>query len=130
MTRSFLIILALAAAGVGAKATPKPVSPDELAIQAGSTEFDGVSHTYKVAGDVHLDVRDLKVVCREAQIYLSPDDQRVLRIVFSGQVVAVRGRSTFRGDRVTYNVGTRKLIAEGNTRTKLLLPGARTAGNR
>jgi lipopolysaccharide export system protein LptA len=130
MTRSFLVVLALATMGLGAKAPPKPVSPDEVAIEAKSTEFDGANHTYKVAGDVRLEVRDLKVTCKEAQIYLSRDDRNVERILFTGEVVAIRGRSTFRGDKVTYHVTTRKLTAEGNTRTRLTLPGAKTAGHR
>ncbi len=99
-----------------------PVRVDELAIQAKATEYDGAGHQYKVSGDVHLEVRDLKVNCREALIHLSNDDDKVERIVFTGEVVAVRGRSTFRGDRVTYNVATRKLLAEGNTRTRVVLP--------
>lgn len=101
-----------------------PVRPDELFIQAKATEYDGRGHQYKVSGDVHMEVRDLKVRCAEALIYLSPDEARVDRIVFTGDVVAVRGRSTFRGDRVTYNVTTRKLVAEGNTRTRVVLPSA------
>ncbi|MBM3267142.1 MAG: hypothetical protein FJZ01_05775 [Candidatus Sericytochromatia bacterium] len=128
MNPAFLVVLALATAGLAAKPTPRPVSPEEVAIEAASTEFDGAGHTYKVAGDVHITVRDLEVTCKEAQIFLSKDDQRVERIVFIGEVVALRGKGTFRGDRVTYNVGTRKLIAEGNTRTRLILPGAKGAG--
>lgn len=101
-----------------------PVRPDELAIQAKATEYDGPGHKYKVSGDVHLEVRDLKVTCGEATIFLSADESKVNHIVFTGDVVAVRGRSTFRGDRVTYNVGTRKLLAEGNTRTRVVLPSS------
>lgn len=101
-----------------------PVRADELAIQAKATEYDGPGHTYKVSGDVHLEVRDLKVTCGEAVIHLSGDDDKVVRIVFTGDVVALRGRSTFRGDRVTYNVATRKLLAEGNTRTRVILPSS------
>ena len=110
-----------ARSGTAAKPTG-PVRADELAILARATEFDGPGHQYRVSGDVQLEVRDLKVNCAEATIFLSNDDDKVLRIVFTGEVVAVRGKSTFRGDRVTYNVATRKLLAEGNTRTRVILP--------
>jgi lipopolysaccharide export system protein LptA len=114
-----LLLTLLAAAAVAS-----PVRIDELAIKAANTEFDGAGHVYKVSGDVKMEVRDLKVNCKEAHIFLTPNDERVERILFTGSVVATRGRSQFHGDKVTYHVATKKLIAEGNTRTKLLLPSS------
>lgn len=116
---------------IQAKPTPRPVAKtkgvvkvDELAIRAASTEFDGVSHGYLVKGNVKIDMPDLSVTCDQAVISVSANEERVDKIVFTGGVIATRGRNMFFGDRVTYLVPTRKLVAEGNTRTKILLPGS------
>jgi lipopolysaccharide export system protein LptA len=122
-----LLVALFAPAAPAAPPQQRTVRMDEVSVRAQTTQYDGDSHVYRVIGDVHMEVRDLKVACKEALIVLSHNDERVDRLVFIGDVVAVRGRSTFRGDRVTYTVATRKLVAEGNTRTRVLLPASGSA---
>lgn len=115
--------LALPALAAPARPAPRPAL-EQLEIQGRTTEYDGASHTYRVKGDVTIETRDLVVTCKEAVIYTTPGEDRVDRIVFTGNVEARRGTGVFRGERVVYHVAQRKLQAEGMTRTRLLVPGA------
>lgn len=121
-------VLALAAYPAHAKpkpfAAPSGLSIDQMDIVAQTTEYDGHAHTYSVRGGVRITLRDMSVTCDQAVIYDTPKDDRVERIVFAGHVMARRGPGTFRGDKVTYYVAERRLLAEGGTHTRLLLPAS------
>lgn len=135
--------VALGLAGTPALAVPKPAAPaskvrapqplpsavtmDQMDITARETEYDGQQHTYAMSGNVRISLRDMVVTCQEATVYASPKEDRVDRIVFSGQVEARRGTGVFRGEKVTYFVAERRLLAEGGTRTRLLVPASGSA---
>lgn len=106
---------------------PASVSLDQMDIVARESEYDGQAHTYSMAGNVRISLRDMVVTCRAATIYATPTEDRVERIVFSGQVEARRGNSLFRGEKVTYYVAERRLLAEGGTHTRLLVPASASA---
>ncbi|MBO9539869.1 hypothetical protein J7643_04655 [bacterium] len=135
MTHNFhgrlAIALAIALSAAPALAAPaKPTSAqalDQMEVLARTTEYDGKAHTYTVKGDVEITLKDLAVSCDQATIYASPKEDRVERIVFSGKVEAKRSSGTFRGEKVTYYVAQRKLVAEGGTRTRLMLPASGSA---
>lgn len=126
------IALTLVALQASAWAAPaKPASPaqplDQMEVLARTTEYDGKAHTYTVKGDVAITLKDLSVSCDKATIYASPKEDAVERIVFSGKVEARRATGTFRGEKVTYYVAQRRLVAEGGTRTRLLIPASGSA---
>ncbi|MNX77787.1 Lipopolysaccharide export system protein LptA [compost metagenome] len=128
------IALAIALSAAPALAAPaKPTKPanaqtlDQMEVLARTTEYDGKAHTYTVKGDVAITLKDLAVSCDQATIYASPKEDQVERIVFSGKVEAKRSTGTFRGEKVTYYVAQRKLVAEGGTRTRLMLPASGSA---
>lgn len=138
------LAVALASPAASAKARPKPtprpaaavsapqplpaaVSMDQMDITARQTEYDGQQHTYAMTGDVRISLRDMVVTCRAATVYATPKEDRVERIVFSGQVEARRGNGVFRGEKVTYFVAERRLLAEGGTHTRLLVPASASA---
>ena len=104
-----------------AKKSP-PVRMDEIGITGGTTEYDGMAHTYKIAGNVKVVLREMTVTCNQAIISTSADEEHVDKILFLGDVVATRAHNTFRGDRVTYFIATKRLLAEGDTKTHVLLP--------
>ncbi|HEY9900462.1 MAG TPA: LptA/OstA family protein [Pantanalinema sp.] len=111
-----------------AKPAPAPAQAlDQMEVLARTTEYDGRAHTYTVKGDVAITLKDLAVSCDQATIYATPKEDRVERIVFSGKVEAKRSTGTFRGDKVTYYVAQRRLVAEGATRTRLMLPASGSA---
>lgn len=129
---------AVSAPKPAAKATPAPkarppqplpaaVSLDQMDITARQSEYDGQAHTYAMEGDVRIALRDMIVTCRAATVYATPKEDRVERIVFTGQVEAKRGNSLFRGEKVTYFVSDRRLLAEGGTHTRLLVPATGSA---
>lgn len=119
------LVMALGAPATDAAPKPKSITPplrmEQMDITAVSTEYDGHAHTYTVKGDVHVNLRDLAVTCAEATIFVTSKEDRVERIVFRGDVEAKRGSGTFRGNQVTYFAGQRRFLAEGRTRTRLLL---------
>lgn len=106
---------------------PPAVTMDQMDIVARETEYDGQAHTYAMSGNVRISLRDMVVTCQEATVYASPKEDRVDRIVFTGQVEAKRGTGVFRGEKVTYFVAERRLLAEGGTRTRLLVPASASA---
>lgn len=106
---------------------PAAVSLDQMDITARQSEYDGQAHTYAMTGNVRISLRDMVVTCQEATVYATPKEDRVERIVFTGQVEARRGTGVFRGDRVTYFVAERRLLAEGGTHTRLLVPASASA---
>ncbi|MBU6430679.1 MAG: hypothetical protein KGR26_16795 [Cyanobacteria bacterium REEB65] len=108
--------------------TAPPVRMDEIGIIGQSTVYDGLAHTYTVAGKVKVALKDMTVTCDRAILDTSPDEDQVIKILFSGNVVAVREHNTFRGDQVTYYVSTKRLVAEGDTRTRVLLPQSGASG--
>lgn len=123
-----LVMALVAAPALAAPAKPTPAQAlDQMEVLARTTEYDGKAHTYTVKGDVAITLKDLAVTCEQAIIYASPKEDRVDRVVFSGKVEAKRSSGTFRGDRVTYFVAQRKLLAEGGTRTRLMLPASGSA---
>ncbi len=95
---------------------------DEIGINGRTTEYDGMAHTYTIDGQVRIAMRDMTVTCNQAVITTSPDEQQVLKILFLGHVVATRAHDSFRGNEVTYFVPTRKLVAQGDTKTHIFLP--------
>ncbi|MBI6545594.1 MAG: hypothetical protein HY692_02295 [Cyanobacteria bacterium NC_groundwater_1444_Ag_S-0.65um_54_12] len=95
---------------------------EELVIEALGSEYDGLQHSYLLKGQVRVILRELLVTCNEATIFLPPSEDRVERILFVGDVLVTRGKNTFRGERVTYHVANKRLVAEGSTRTHLFLP--------
>jgi lipopolysaccharide export system protein LptA len=135
MTHHVQAILAIAATlalaqapALAAPAKPAPTQTlDQMEVLARTTEYDGKAHTYTVKGDVAITLKDLAVNCDQATIFASPKEDRVDRIVFSGKVEAKRPSGTFRGEKVTYYVAQRRLIAEGGTRTRLMLPASGSA---
>ena len=98
------------------------VPMDEIGIAGRTTEYDGMAHTYTIEGQVRIAMRDMTVTCDQAVITTSPDEQEVLKILFLGHVVATRAHDTFRGNEVTYFVPTRRLVAQGDTKTHIFLP--------
>lgn len=106
---------------------PAAVSLDQMDITARQTEYDGQEHTYAMSGNVRISLRDMVVTCQAATVYATPKEDRVDRIVFSGQVEARRGTGVFRGEKVTYFVAERRLLAEGGTHTRLLVPASASA---
>lgn len=118
---AMLLSLGAPAYAAKPKSTPPPLRMEQMDITAVSTEYDGNAHTYMVRGDVHVSLRDLSVTCAEATIYVTPKEDRVERIVFRGNVEAKRGSGTFRGNQVTYYASQRRFVAEGRTRTRLML---------
>lgn len=125
-----LILTLLASSGLNGWNTAMAAHPvsevtvDELELTAQETSFDGPLHRYRVNGKVHVTVRDLDVRCEQADIFLSGDDSRVVRLECSGEVIARRGKNLFRSARVTYWVSERRLLAQGGTRTVITLPAA------
>jgi len=110
-----------------AQPLPAAVSLDQMDITARQTEYDGQEHTYSMSGNVRISLRDMIVTCQEATVYATPKEDRVDRIVFLGQVEARRGTGVFRGEKVTYFVAERRLLAEGGTHTRLLVPASASA---
>lgn len=122
---SLLILATLTFGSPALAAGPAaPVTLDQIDLTAQETSFEGPQHLYRVQGKVHVVVRDLDVRCEQADIHLSDDDSRVLRLECSGNVVARRGKNLFRSARVTYWVPERRLLAQGGTRTVITLPAA------
>lgn len=123
------IALTVALAAAPALAAPAKPAPalEQMEVLARTTEYDGKAHTYTVKGDVAITLKDLAVTCEQATIYASAKEDRVDRVIFTGKVEAKRSTGTFRGERVTYYVAQRKLIAEGGTRTRLMLPASGSA---
>jgi lipopolysaccharide export system protein LptA len=111
-------------AAAAAPSRPDPVHLDQLDLTARETTFDGSVHRYRITGSVHAVVRDLDVRCDQADIFLSTDDDEVLKMEFSGGVVARRGKNVFKSARINYWVPERRLVAQGGTRTILTLPVA------
>lgn len=106
---------------------PSAVTLDQMDILARQSEYDGQAHTYAMTGDVRISLRDMVVTCQAATVFASPKEDRVERIVFSGKVEARRGNGLFRGERVTYFVAERRLLAEGKTHTRLMVPASGSA---
>lgn len=106
---------------------PSAVTLDQMDILARQSEYDGQLHTYAVSGNVRISLRDMVVTCQAATVFASPKEDRVERIVFSGQVEARRGNGVFKGERVTYFVAERRLLAEGKTHTRLMVPASASA---
>ncbi len=140
MRRAFALIFPLAWAVVGSapfpaasaapsKAAPAIKSPaaatsSVMTIEAKTTEYDGQKHTYTVTGDVRIDLEDMRVTCRQATIFATADDSRVERVLFVGDVVAKRGANVFTGEKVTLTLQNRRLMAEGGTTTRLMVPAS------
>lgn len=99
-----------------------PVRMDEIGITGGSTVYDGLAHTYTIVGHVKVTLQDMSVTCDKAVIHASPDESRVDTIDFQGDVVAQRDHNTFRGNDVTYFVAAKRLLALGDTVTKIRMP--------
>jgi lipopolysaccharide export system protein LptA len=119
--RSLVLVLAALAPQAGRVAWAAP-PPPQLQIEADATAYDGKDHTYQVRGHVRITLPQMVVTCEQATIYAAPTEDRVLRVVFAGGVEARRGSDTFRAARITYHVPERRLVAEGATRTRILLP--------
>ena len=113
--------LALAAPVRAPGASTSPDGP-QLQIEAATTTYDGRAHTYRVRGQVRITLPQMGVTCGEATIHAAASEDRVLRVVFEGNVEARRGTDTFRAERITYHVPERRLVAEGATRTRIRLP--------
>ena len=141
MRRAFALILPLAVAAAWnapfpeASAAPKkPAAPvaksspaaksSPMEIEAKTTEYDGQKHTYTVTGDVRITLEDLDVTCKQATIYATADESKVERVLFSGDVVAKRGANVFTGETVTFHLQTRRLLAEGGTKTRIMVPAS------
>jgi lipopolysaccharide export system protein LptA len=128
--RSWLTLICLALVGGSALAAPLThgatgsIGLDEMDIVAKQSEYDGHAHQYLIKGDVRVTLKDMVVTCDQATIFVTAKEDRVDKLIFSGRVEARRHGNTFRGDRVTYFVGDRRLLAEGATHTRLLLPTA------
>lgn len=139
MRRAFALILPLALAAAwnasfpAASAAPKKAAPPAKAataqssameIEGRTTEYDGQKHTYTVTGNVRITLEDLVVTCKQATIFASSDESRVERVLFSGDVVAKRGPNVFTGETVTFHLPTRRLLAEGGTKTRIMVPAS------
>lgn len=135
MKNAFAWILSLAAAlaltaphleasavSKAAAKTSPPAKTSPMEIEARTTEYDGQKHTYTVTGNVRIVLEDLVVTCKQAVIYASADESRVERVRFQGDVVAKRGSNVFTGETVTFYLPTRRLLAEGGTKTRILVP--------
>lgn len=109
---SFILAVWLAAAA--------PAANMEIAAQ--TTTYDGKAHTFLVKGKVRVTLPQLVVTCDEATLYAAPSEDAIVRIVFKGNVEAVRGTDTFHAERITYQVAERRLEAAGATRIRLKLP--------
>ncbi len=149
MRRAFALILPLAVAAAWnapfpeASAAPKAPAPaaktsptaqssptaksSPMEIEARTTEYDGQKHTYTVTGDVRIVLEDLVVTCKQATIYATDDESRVERVRFNGDVVAKRGPNVFTGETVTFHLPTRRLLAEGGTKTRIMVPAVTPA---
>ncbi|MEB3329106.1 MAG: hypothetical protein VKQ33_07735 [Candidatus Sericytochromatia bacterium] len=123
MSWSRALAAVVAAMGLALAAPARAAAPaPQLQIEADVTTYDGKAHTYQVRGHVRVTLPQMVVTCQQATIYAAPTEDRVLRVVFDGGVEARRGSDTFRASRITYHVAARRLVAEGTTRTRLLLP--------
>ena len=107
---------------VRARPAISPVHMNEIGITGGTTEYDGMAHTYTISGHVRVTLQDMAVTCDKAVIQASADEERVVKIDFLGDVVAVRNHDTFRGDDVTYYVASKRLLARGDTVTRIRMP--------
>ncbi|MNX36808.1 Lipopolysaccharide export system protein LptA [compost metagenome] len=155
MRRAFALILPLALAAAwnapfpAASAAPSKAAPavkaspaaksapakttstaksSPMDIEAKTTEYDGQKHTYTVTGNVRITLEDLIVTCAQATIFASEDESRVERVRFNGDVVAKRGTNVFTGETVTFDLPTRRLLAEGGTKTRIMVPASNSAG--
>lgn len=115
-----------AAKAAAAKSTPAAKS-SPMEIEARTTEYDGQKHTYTVTGDVRITLEDLIVTCKQATIFASDDESRVERVRFSGDVIAKRGPNVFTGETVTFHLPTRRLLAEGGTKSRIMVPASTPA---
>jgi len=142
MRRAFALILPLALAATwnasfpAVAAAPKKAAPaasspaaktSPMEIEARTTEYDGQKHTYTVTGNVRITLEDLVVTCNQATIFASADESRVERVRFNGDVVAKRGTNVFTGETVTFHLSTRRLLAEGGTKTRIMVPASTPA---
>lgn len=107
---------------------PAALAADEhLEIVADSTTYDGKGHLYRVSGNVKITLPEIVVTCREATVYADDKESKIVRVVFTGGVTAIKGTDTFRAEKITYLVADRRLVAEGGTRAKLKLPARQGA---
>lgn len=109
-------------------ALPAAAAEEHLEIEADATTYDGKAHLYRVSGHVRITLPEIVVTCREATVYADASESKVLKVVFTGDVTARKGTDTFRAERITYHVGDRRLVAEGETRARLKLPARQGAG--
>lgn len=126
--------LSAVSAAPASKASPaaKPATKSSAAtpqssamnIEARTTEYDGQKHTYTVTGNVKITLEDLSVTCQQATIFATPDETQVERVRFTGDVVAKRGKNLFTGETVTFHLPTRRLLAEGGTKTRIMVPAS------
>jgi|GEM_PF-2194574 len=116
-----------AAKSAPAKSTSTAKS-SPMDIEAKTTEYDGQKHTYTVTGNVRITLEDLIVTCAQATIFASEDESRVERVRFNGDVVAKRGTNVFTGETVTFDLPSRRFLAEGGTKTRIMVPASTTAG--
>jgi lipopolysaccharide export system protein LptA len=148
MKKAFALILPLALAAAwtasfpAASAAPQKAAPvakspaaaksataaksSTMEIEARTTEYDGQKHTYTVTGNVRITLEDLIVTCKQATIFASDDESKVERVLFNGDVIAKRGPNVFTGETVTFHLPTRRLLAEGGTKTRILVPATAT----
>ncbi|MNR86737.1 Lipopolysaccharide export system protein LptA [compost metagenome] len=108
--------------------TTSAAKTSPMDIEAKTTEYDGQKHTYTVTGNVRITLEDLIVTCAQATIFASEDESRVERVRFNGDVVAKRGTNVFTGETVTFDLPTRRLLAEGGTKTRIMVPASSSAG--
>jgi lipopolysaccharide export system protein LptA len=115
-----LLIFALL---VAPQALAKSASaPSKMALSAKTTTYDGRAHTYTVTGDVHITWLEFIVDCDTATLYATVKEDHITRAVFTGNVTVKKGNDSFKANRVTFYVEARKLVAEGETHTRLTLP--------
>lgn len=112
-----------------ASASAEPAKTSPMLIEARTTEYDGMKHTYVVTGNVKITLEDITVTCKQATIYASEDESTVERVRFNGNVVATRGPNVFTGETVTLHMETRRLLAEGGTKTRIMVPAVTPASS-
>lgn len=109
-------LLALALLG---PAAPALAAGQPIEVFADSVEVDLDAQTTRFSKNVRVLFEPWSARCQSAQVFLDPKTRQVSKIVMQGSVLIQRGTSTLKGQRVTLDVKSNKLLVEGQVYTRM-----------